>query len=126
MKKFFNMLLLAVFICAAAGCSIEVKDKEKEPAKYNFYYINVSETSLKKEAYQPKEETRDLMVRELMQSISSKNAPEDGLALLPENVTLDSYDFKEDALVIDFSEEYNKMSRAREVLTRSGIAMTFL
>lgn len=126
MKKFFNMLLLAVFICAAAGCSIEVKDKEKEPAKYNFYYINVSETSLKEEAYQPKEETRDLMVRELMQSISSKNAPEDGLALLPENVTLDSYDFKEDALVIDFSEEYNKMSRAREVLTRSGIAMTFL
>lgn len=127
MKKIFSMLLLVVFICVfAAGCSIEVEESEKEPAKYNYYYINVSETNLKKEAYRPKEETRDLMVRELMQSISSRKSPEDGIALLPENVTLNSYDFKEDTLVIDFSEEYHKMSRAREVLTRAGVAMTFL
>lgn len=127
MKKIISMLLMTVFICVfAAGCSVETEEQEKEPEKYNYYYINMSETNLKKMAYQPKEETRDFMVRELMQSISNKKNPEDGIALLPENVTLNSYDFKEDTLVIDFSEEYHDMSRAREVLTRAGIAKTFL
>ena len=121
----FRSLLLAVFVCVtAAGCSIEVQ--EKEPDKYSYYYLNQSETSLKKEAYEPKEETGENMLRELMQYVSSKKAPEDGLALLPESVVLNSYDFQDSTLVIDFNSGYQEMSRAREVLTRAGIVMTFL
>lgn len=127
MKKIVRMLLLAVFVCAvAAGCSVEAAKKDEDTAKYHYYYINTSETSLKKEAYQPKEETSDYMVRELMQNIGSRKAPEDGAALLPENVTLNSYDFRGDTMVVDFSRQYLEMSRTREVLTRAGIAKTFL
>lgn len=127
MKKTISILLLAVFVCViAAGCSIEVEEKQKEPEKYSFYYLNTSETNLKKEAYEPKEETRDFMMRELMQNISSRKAPEDGSALLPEKVALNSYDFKDNTLVIDFSQQYHDMSRAREVLMRAGIVKTFL
>ena len=125
MKKIISMLLLAVFVCiTAAGCSIEVE--EKEPDKYSYYYLNQSETSLRKEAYNPKEETGENMLRELMQYVSSKKAPEDGIPLLPENVILNSYDFQDSTLVIDFKGGYREMSRAREVLTRAGIVMTFL
>ena len=125
MKRIISMLLLAVFVCVtAAGCSIEVQ--EKEPDKYSYYYLNQSETSLKKEAYEPKEETGENMLRELMQYVSSKKAPEDGLPLLPESVVLNSYDFQDSTLVIDFNSGYQEMSRAREVLTRAGIVMTFL
>lgn len=127
MKKIIRILLLAVLVCvAAAGCSIETAEKEQEKAEYHYYYINVSETTLKREVYEPKDETRDFMVRELMQNISSRKTPEDGIALLPENVALNSYDFRGDTLVIDFSRQYLEMSRAREVLTRAGVAKTFL
>ena len=101
MKKIISMLLLAVFVCiTAAGCSIEVE--EKEPDKYSYYYLNQSETSLRKEGYNPKEENGENMLRELMQYVSSKKAPEDGIPLLPENVVLNSYDFQDSTLVIDF------------------------
>ena len=126
MKKFLSVLLLAVSVCMlAAGCSIEVEE-ENTPDKYSFYYLNTAETTLEREAYEPKEESADFMVRELMQSIGNRKVPEDGIALLPEEVILNSYDFQDDVLVIDFSAQYHEMSRAREVLTRAGIVKTFL
>lgn len=125
MKKFLSVLLLAVSVCMlAAGCSIEVE--EQTPDQYSFYYLNTAETTLEREAYEPKEETTDFMVRELMQSIGNGKAPEDGIPLLPDDVVLNSYDFQDDVLVIDFSAQYHEMSRAREVLTRLGIVKTFL
>lgn len=126
MKKTIAMLLLAVLVLTAAACGISVEVENKEPEKYSYYYVNQSETALKREAYHPKEETKDSMLRELMQNLSSKKAPEDGQPLLPEPVSLNSYDCKEDSLVIDFSRQYLDMSRAREVLTRAGIVKTFL
>lgn len=126
MKKFLSVLLLAVSVCMlAAGCSIEVEEQQT-PDKYSFYYLNAAETTLEREAYEPKEESADFMVRELMQSIGNRKVPEDGIALLPEEVILNSYDFQDDVLVIDFSAQYHEMSRAREVLTRAGIVKTFL
>lgn len=128
MKKTFWLLLLAVFVCVfAGGCSIEEREEPQEEQKsFYFYYLNTGETTLKSEVYEPQEETTEFMVRDLMQKLSSKEAPEDGIALLPEDVSLDSYDLQEDLLVIDFSGEYQNMSRAREVLTRAGIVQTFL
>ena len=96
----------------AAGCSIEVEEQQT-PDKYSFYYLNAAETTLEREAYEPKEESADFMVRELMQSIGNRKVPEDGIALLPEEVILNSYDFQDDVLVIDFSAQYHEMSRAR-------------
>lgn len=126
MKKFLSVLLLAVSVCMlAAGCSIEVEEQQT-PDKYSFYYLNAAETTLEREAYEPNEESADFMVRELMQSIGNRKVPEDGIALLPEEVILNSYDFQDDVLVIDFSAQYHEMSRAREVLTRAGIVKTFL
>ena len=103
MKKFLSVLLLAVSVCMlAAGCSIEVEEQQT-PDKYSFYYLNAAETTLEREAYEPKEESADFMVRELMQSIGNRKVPEDGIALLPEEVILNSYNFQDDVLVIDFS-----------------------
>ena len=127
MKKIFSVLLLAVLLCTlASGCTVEVKQEEAEPSKYNFYYMDKSETTLKKEPYNPTEETRESMVKELMQRLGNREAPDDGLPLLPEKVSPDSYDMQEDVLVIDFSAQYHEMSKAREVLTRAGIAQMFL
>ena len=120
MKKVLWMLLLAVFTCAfLAGCSIEEREEpQMEQENYNFYYMNTGETSLKKEIYEPQEETTDFMLKDLMQRLSSKDAPEDGIALLPEAVSVNSYDLQEKRLIVDFNSGYLEMSRAREVLAR--------
>ena len=128
MKKGLWMLLLAAFTCVfLAGCSIEEREEpQAEQESYNFYYLNTGETSLKKEIYKPQEETTDFMMKDLMQRLSSKEAPEDGIALLPEAVSVNSYDLQEKRLIVDFNGGYLEMSRAREVLTRAGIVKMFL
>ena len=126
MKKIFHVLLLAVLVTSLlAGCSIETK-KTQEDSKYSLYYLNAAETSLKTEAYTPKEETKEFMVKDLLQKLEDREVPEGRVSLLPDNVAIKSYDVQNDLLVIDFSKEYSSMSKAREVLTRAGIVHTLV
>ena len=127
MKRISKVLLLALMVCTLfAGCSIETIQSKKEDSKYNFYYLNTNETALKSEPYEPKEETKEYMVKALLQKLGNGEVPEDGISLLPENVSVSSYDLQDNLLIIDFSKEYSEMSKVREVLTRDGIVQTFL
>ena len=129
MKKYISMLLLAALVCSLlAGCSIETKNSRdsQDESKYHLYYLNESETVLKEEPYTPKEETTDFMVKDLMQQLGSKDAPDGEISLLPEDVSINSFEVQKNLLVIDFSKEYSKMSKIREVMTRAGIVQTLL
>lgn len=127
MKRISRVLLLVLLVCTLfSGCSIETIQSGKEDSKYEFYYLNTNETVLKSEPYEPKEETKDYMVKELLQKLGSREVPEDGISLLPENVSVNSYDVQDDLLVIDFSKEYSEMSKVREILTRDGIVQMLL
>ena len=116
MKKNISILLLAALICSLlAGCSIEIKSSRnsENDSKYHLYYLNESETLLKEEPYSPGEETTDFMVKDLMQKLGSKDAPDGEISLLPEDVSINSFELQEDLIVIDFSKEYSKMSKIR-------------
>ena len=127
MKKISGVLLLALLVCTLfAGCSIETIQSKEEESKYNFYYLNTNETRLKSEPYEPEEENKEYMVKALIQKLGSREIPEDGISLLPEKVSISSYDLQDKLLIIDFSKEYSEMSKIREVLTRDGIVQTFL
>ena len=79
MKKYIRVLLLAALVCSLlAGCSIETKSSKdsQDESKYYLYYLNESETVLREEPYSPGEETADFMVKDLMQKLGSKDAPE--------------------------------------------------
>ena len=58
------------------------------------------------------------MVKALLQKLGNGEVPEDGISLLPENVSVSSYDLQDNLLIIDFSKEYSEMSKVREVLSR--------
>ena len=105
MKKSVSILLLAALICSLfAGCSIETKIQSgTEESKYSFYYLNASETVLKEEPYEPKEETTEFMVKDLMQKLGKKEVPDGGVSLLPEEVSINSYDVQDDLLVIEMT-----------------------
>ena len=127
MKKISGVLLLALLVCTLfAGCSIETIQSKEEESKYNSYYLNTNETRLKSEPYEPEEEKKEYMVKALIQKLGSREIPEDGISLLPEKVSISSYDLQDKLLIIDFSKEYSEMSKIREVLTRDGIVQTFL
>lgn len=127
MKKLLKTLFLAVLISSLfAGCSIKTFNKDKDESKYSFYYLNAAETTIKSEPYTPKEETKEFMVKDLLQKIGDRQAPEGAVSLLPEKVSINSYDVQEDLLIIDFSKEYSDMGSAREVLTRAGIVDTLI
>ena len=117
MKKYIRVLLLAALVCSLlAGCSIETKSSKdsQDESKYHLYYLNESETVLREEPYSPGEETADFMVKDLMQKLGSKDAPDGEISLLPEDVSINSYEVQKDLLVIDFNKEYSKMSKIRE------------
>ena len=94
MKKYIRVLLLAALVCSLlAGCVFEtkkaVRDSQDE-SKYHLYYLNESETLLREEPYSPGEETADFMVKDLMQKLGSKDAPDGEISLLPEDVSINS------------------------------------
>lgn len=128
MKRFLCMALTLVMLCGLlGGCGIEVEEAQKdEKSSYSFYYLNAGETALKTEGYAPQEETAAFMVKDLMQRLGKKDKKGEEVNLLPQEVSINSYNLQEDLLVIDFNRQYQKMSRAREILVRVGIVKTFL
>lgn len=128
MKKLIWMILSAVLSCILlTGCKVEGQEEKKETGNsYYFYYINKDATGLEKEKYEPKEESADFMLKDLMQRLNKKAMEGERINLLPEEVEMTSYNIVESVLAIDFNNNYYKMSRAREILVRAGVVKTFV
>lgn len=131
MKKFCKALTLLLICVLGTGCSITGQKAETVIEDgYFFYYINEDETELVKEPYEPKEETTDAMLQELMQLLKNpdedKSEENNEINLLPSKVKINSHTIGKGILTIDFSEEYKKMSTVREILTRAGVVKTFI
>lgn len=128
MKKSGYMILAAILVCVLlTGCTIEVQEEaKKEENSYYFYFLNKEETKLKRDEYEPKEETAEFMIQDLMQRLNLHSLEGEFINLLPEGVEMNSYKIDEAVLTIDFSSSYSKMSNTREVLVRAGVVRTFL
>jgi germination protein M len=109
------------------GCQNRQEQQEvSSESGYYYYYLNKDNTQLEKAAYLPDEEEESAMLGDLMQRIGSKNSEEKEINLLPQEVTINSYELQDQVLVIDFNSQYNTMSRTREILVRAGIVRTFV
>ncbi len=129
MKKYICAMLALIAACVSlSGCRIETEDtsQAEEESGYYFYYLNSDETELCRESYTPAEEDTSYMVKDLMQRLGKKAKEGEDINLLPDDVSINSYDLQSNILVIDFNGKYNDMNRAREVLVRAGMVKTFL
>ncbi len=129
MRKRLCWILAAVMLgLFFTGCEIQVEEQtsETEESGYHYYYLTPGEDALMTETYSPEEETGEFMLTDLMQHLGKKENSRNGLSLLSPEVSINSYDRRDDLLIIDFNRAYNHMSSAREVLVRAGIASTFL
>lgn len=127
MKKKLSIIITALILSIlATGCSVEIhEDPGKQDAKY-LYDISSDETQLQKESYSPEETTADYMLKDMMQRMNSQQTDsQNRVSLLPEGVQM-NYSVEEDVLVVNFNSQYSSMSRARELLVRTGVVKTFL
>lgn len=101
---------------------------ENQAAAHQYYYyeINSSETDLVQKKYTPREENADFMIKDLMGRLNETEASDTAIKLLPSEVQMTSYEILDNVLQISFNTRYSKMSRAREILVRSGVVRTFL
>ncbi|MCI7740298.1 MAG: GerMN domain-containing protein [Lachnospiraceae bacterium] len=127
MKKFcMSMALLLLVSGVLTGCKFDFQRKEIKEAKHHLYYISADETELVEEAYKPKEETPQAMMKELMQFLKADEASDGHLPLLPADVKVTTHAITEGTLTLDFNEAYRSMKPTREVLTRAGVVKLFV
>lgn len=127
MKKFcINMAILLLVSGVLTGCKVDFQKKEIKEAKYHLYYISSDETELVEKIYEPKEETPQAMMKELMQFLKADEASEGHLPLLPGEVKVTTHAITEGTLTLDFNEAYRNMNPVREVLTRAGVVKLFV
>lgn len=129
MKKLFSAVLALVLACSLlTGCTVETQDEKVDSGsnQYYLYYVNKDETKVVKERYQLEQESAEFMLQDFTGILNAQEGSGDNLALLPSGVQLVTYRLNESLLELEFNSDYSKMSRAREILVRAGVARTFL
>ena len=129
MKKLFSAVLALVLACSLlTGCTVETQEEKVDSGsnQYYLYYVNKDETKVVKERYQLEQESAEFMLQDFTGILNAQEGSGDNLALLPSGVQLVTYRLNESLLELEFNSDYSKMSRAREILVRAGVARTFL
>ena len=129
MKKLFSAVLALVLACSLlTGCTVETQEEKVDSGsnQYYLYYVSKDETKVVKERYQLEQESAEFMLQDFTGILNAQEGSGDNLALLPSGVQLVTYRLNESLLELEFNSDYSKMSRAREILVRAGVARTFL
>ena len=129
MKKLFSAVRALVLACSLlTGCTVETQEEKVDSGsnQYYLYYVNKDETKVVKERYQLEQESAEFMLQDFTGILNAQEGSGDNLALLPSGVQLVTYRLNESLLELEFNSDYSKMSRAREILVRAGVARTFL
>ena len=124
MKKFTAVFLtMCLSFLTLFGCG---KAKEEADGAFYIYYQEQAERTL----YPVRADvdlsmSMDLLVSSIWQKMSDVSDGHGYITLVPEAVSLLSYDFSENELILNFSEGYQEMTVPTEVLFRAGVVRTF-
>ena len=92
----------------------------------NIYCLDADYESLETETYILITTRIEDEIEELIYVIETGPEEADHKALLPENVTVQGFNFENGTATLDFSSGYREMSKTREVLVRAGIVRTLV
>lgn len=124
-KYLFTVIFMCLCILLLGGCNNS--EKTKEVNSLSVYYIDKNYESIVKTEFVPLAEIEDdAIVHELFSRLSMQ--PED-ISLkvaIPNTLTIIDYQLVDTQLIINFSEEYNKMDAIKEILSRAAIVQTMV
>ena len=122
MKKTTGLLaVLVTMILIFSGCQNTAKT---EQSGYKIFCRNEDATALREVKYEPEAEGGEKLVEELLQAMQGTFNRNDYQSVFTENLTAGVSTLKDGRLTIDFSDTYQQMSYAQEVLLRAAVVQT--
>ncbi|MDF2610762.1 MAG: hypothetical protein K0R92_2236 [Lachnospiraceae bacterium] len=125
--RLLTVLFLLVTGILLTGCS-EVDDTNQEEANESttqIYYIDANSTKIVSEDYIPLGSTKEELVEEFLEALSTDPADINMKKAKPDNVEVLKYNFNEDGiLTINFNSNYNALTGISEILCRATIVKT--
>lgn len=133
MKK-LHIVCLSVILALSAvftGCGSSQTETGKNQG-FTVYYLNENENGLYRQIRKDlhdsptSEEEIDQTIENCLAALQDVEERDEYLALLPENVMIQSRSLENGVLRLDFSSSYYDMGKTREVLVRAGIVRTLV
>lgn len=121
MKKILCGVLLSLCMLSFAGCS-----KEETGMEMSIYYVNADENTLVQEEYLLKAEDTTVQIEEVLSAIQDAEHNVNYHAAIPNDVEVKEFRFRNRQLELVFSENYNEISKSREVLLRAAVVQTLV
>lgn len=121
MRKISRIILFILLIILFTGCSQENVDSSKI---FSVYYLNNDATKVVKYDYTMEATSQENQLVELIAALGTVSAKLEYKAPLAMGFNLLDYDLEDGKIVLNFDDNYSKMSSTTEVLTRVAIVRT--
>lgn len=121
MKKLIYIILLSILMLFMTGCS-----SKDEGMQMNIYYINADNTALVQDEYRLKAESTEEQIIEVMDVLMDADHNVNYHAAIPEGVIAEQFRVIDKHVDLIFSENYNDIPKAREVLLRAAVVQTLV
>lgn len=119
-RLFFVLVITLLMLCA---CAISPKEDKGENA-IDVYYLNKEETKVVAESYEPEAGTKETMLPELIQLLSTQPKDVDLIAPISDAFEVLDYTVEETQLILNFDVRYLDMDTTKEILTRAALVRT--
>ena len=125
MKRILYVFILLSLLAVTAGCGSNSK-KNEDKNKKQIWYLSGEEEGLEHAPYEGEAETDEQYLDEFLVLIRQVPEKSEYRPLIDDDVRILSFSVSGGILTLNFSSEYQKMDRIREVLARAGIVRTFV
>ncbi len=123
MKTVWKIVLLIGGLFFLTGCEPE---QETVEASARLYYLDSTESQLVSEAYEPKADFKEALVKEYVDALQNQPENREYQRLHPEAVKIVDYSFGEEGeLILKLDASYTTLSGITEILVRAAIVKTF-
>ncbi len=121
-----RLFIPLVFICVLLLSSCGLLPNPVSESGFFLYYLNDELDQLETESYTPTASETEAMIAEIILQQNTAPGDKELRSLLPDSVSIQSYQLNGTTLTLDFSNAYNDMVIGREMLVRGGLVREFL
>lgn len=123
MKRWICLTFI-VLIMLLSGCNNRNSNTDKQSDEYQIYYLDSKTSEIVSENYQPKSSAKEDLVGELLDELQKEPEHIIYTKAIPDTVTVNTYNFVDDQLIIDFGAAYSELTGIPEVLCRATVIKT--
>lgn len=124
MRNRVLFIICVCVLCVFGLCGCKRDNSKEDEAGFKVYYLNKSEDKLMPVAYNLESTETDAAVKEVIDLLGKTSDIVNCINSVPEEVEIKDYDINDTTLTLNFSMDYLKMSKIREIMCRSAVVIT--